>query len=91
MTGKEQGTFEILLVWTDRTLSVGPGQTALDVLIEAGLPIEPGCRTGGCGECVTAYVEGDIVHKDACLQSSERERWFCPCVSRATTRIVIAA
>ena len=55
------------------------------------LTVEPGCRTGGCGECVTEYVEGDVIHKDACLQITERDRYFCPCVSRAKTRIVIAA
>ncbi len=85
------GSFEIFLAWSERTLVVGPEQSALDAMIEAGLPIEPGCRTGGCGECVTEYIEGDVVHKDACLQLTERERYFCPCVSRAETRIVIAA
>lgn len=84
------GGFEIFLVWTETTLIVGPEETALDVMLRAGLPVEPGCRTGGCGECVTEYVEGDIIHKDACLQLIERDRYFCPCVSRARTRIVIA-
>jgi hypothetical protein len=46
------------------------------------VPVEPGCQTGGCGMCVTAYVEGDIIHKDTCLSVSDRERYFCPCVSR---------
>lgn len=85
------GSFEIFLVWTEKTLIVGPEETALDVMLRAGLPVEPGCRTGGCGECVTEYVEGDIDHKDACLQLADRRHYFCPCVSRARTRIVIAA
>lgn len=75
--------FEIWLVWSDRRLSVPAEKSALDVLLEAGIPIEPGCRTGGCGECATTYVEGDIVHKDSCLTEADRERLFCPCVSRA--------
>lgn len=87
----DNDSFEIFLAWTEKTLFVGPGKSALDVMLEAGLPIEAGCRTGGCGECVTEYVEGDLVHKDACLQITERKRYFCPCVSRAKTRIVIAA
>ena len=45
---------------------------------------------GGCGMCATAYVEGDIIHKDGCLNASDRERYFCPCVSRARTRVVLA-
>lgn len=83
--------FEIYLVWSDRILRVQAGQTALQVLLEAGVAISPGCLTGGCGECATAYVEGDIIHKDACLNAADRERLFCPCVSRARTRIVIPA
>jgi len=82
--------FEIYLAWADETLLVGTGQSALDVMVAAGLPVEPGCGTGGCGTCVTAYVEGDVVHKDGCLNAQERERYFCPCVSRARTRIVLA-
>ena len=83
-------TFEIYLAWSDTTLTVRPGQTALQALVDAGVAVEPGCQTGGCGMCVTAYVEGDIIHKDGCLSVFDRERYFCPCVSRARTRIVLA-
>lgn len=83
--------FEIYLVWSDVTLTVPENQTALAVLLAADYPIEPGCMTGSCGECLTEYVEGDIIHKDTCLNEADRQRHFCPCVSRAKTRIVIAA
>ncbi len=84
-------TFEIHLVWSERTLIVPPDKTALQVLLDAGVPIEPGCQLGGCGMCATAYVEGDLIHKDACLTAVDRARYFCPCVSRAQTRIVLLA
>ena len=84
------GSFEILLVWSDRVLPVAPDTTALAALLAAGIAVEPGCLTGGCGMCVTEYVEGDLIHKDTCLSASEREHFFCPCVTRASTRIVIA-
>lgn len=87
---RETGSFEILLAWSERILHVGPSQSALDVLLAAGVPVEPGCRTGGCGECATPFVEGDIVHKDYCLSIEDRRTIFCPCVSRARTRIVLA-
>ncbi|MDX2155430.1 MAG: 2Fe-2S iron-sulfur cluster binding domain-containing protein [Hyphomicrobiaceae bacterium] len=83
-------SFEILLAWSDRTLIVGTSETALDVLVAAGIPVEPGCQTGGCGMCATEYVEGDIEHRDACLTAADRARYFCPCVSRARTRVVLA-
>ncbi len=82
--------FEIYLAWSDVTLTAGPGESALQVLLQAGIPIEPGCQTGGCGACVTEYVEGDVIHKDACLSETDRAHRFCPCVSRARTRIVLA-
>lgn len=82
--------FEIYLVWSERTLLVRPGESALAVLLAAGVPIEPGCQTGGCGACATEYVEGDVDHRDACLTPQDRLRMFCPCVSRAATRIVLA-
>lgn len=85
------GAFEIYLAWSDRTLVVGAHESALEVLIREGVPVEPGCQTGGCGTCVTAFVEGDVIHKDACLAAGDRASLFCPCVSRAATRIVIAA
>jgi ferredoxin len=90
MSARQNGAFEIYLSWSDVTLNVAPDKSALQVLLEAGLPIEPGCQTGGCGACATEYVEGDVVHKDACLSASDREHTFCPCVSRATSRIVLA-
>ena len=88
--GARAGSFEIYLAWTDVTLTVGPTQSALQVLIDAGLPVEPGCQTGGCGTCAMDYVEGDVIHKDSCLTEADRQRSFCPCVSRAKTRIVLA-
>ena len=82
--------FEIYIAWSDKTLLVRPDQSALDVLLADGQPIEPGCMVGNCGECITPYVEGDVVHKDTCLNAVERTRYFCPCVSRAATRVVLA-
>jgi len=81
--------FEIWLVWSDKRLNVAPVQTALEVLEAAGVPVEPGCKSGGCGECATPYVEGALIHKDACLNAGERNKMFCPCVSRAKGTLVL--
>lgn len=87
---KAATAFEIYLAWSDRTLTVAPGQSALQVLLASDIPIEPGCLTGACGECAIEYVEGDVIHKDSCLGEHERKHTFCPCVSRAHSRIVLA-
>jgi ferredoxin len=84
------GSFEIYLAWSDRRLTVAPQITALQALQAAGIPVEPGCQVGGCGLCAMPYVEGDIIHKDACLSVDQRARYFCPCVSRAASQIVLA-
>lgn len=84
------GSFEIYLAWSDRRLSVAPQTTALQALQAAGIAVEPGCQVGSCGLCVVPYVEGDVIHKDSCLNAQERTQLFCPCVSRAASRIVLA-
>ena len=38
------GSFEIYLAWSDQVLKVGADQSALEVLLQAGVPIEPGCQ-----------------------------------------------
>ena len=84
------GSFELYLAWSEQMLTVAANETALEVLVRAGAPVEPGCQTGGCGMCATEYVEGDVIHKDGCLTAVDRQTHFCPCVSRAQTRIVLA-
>jgi ferredoxin len=84
------GSFEIYLAWSDRRLIVAAQTTALQALQAAGIAVEPGCQIGGCGLCAIAYVEGDVIHKDTCLNAEERVRYFCPCVSRAASQIVLA-
>jgi vanillate monooxygenase ferredoxin subunit len=86
----QNAAFDIYLACSERRLSVDADTTALTVLVAAGVFVEPGCKTGGCGSCVLAYVEGDLIHKDFCLSAVERARYFCPCVSRAGRRIVLA-
>ncbi len=80
---------EIWLVWSDRKIEVPAGTSILDALLAAGVPVEPGCRVGSCGECVMDYVEGDIVHKDSCLSAQDRSHRFCPCVSLARGTLVL--
>jgi len=87
----ERAAFEIYLAWSEKTLVVQPDQSVLQVLLDAGFPVTPGCQTGACGECATDYVDGDVIHKDSCLSAADRAHTFCPCVSRARSRIVIAA
>ncbi len=81
--------FDIWLVWSDRHLHVPEGKSALEVLQQAGVPIDVGCTHGECGTCATEYVEGDVIHNDTCLSAADREHEFCPCISRARGKLVL--
>jgi vanillate O-demethylase ferredoxin subunit len=83
------GAFDIWLIWSDRILHVPEGVSALQVLRDAGVPVDLGCEHGSCGTCALNFVEGDVIHRDSCLSESAREREFCPCVSRALSRVVL--
>jgi len=67
-----------------RTLTVNPGETILDKVIEAGIPAPSSCRGGTCGTCETFIVEGVADHRDAVLSAAEREEneVMMICVSR---------
>ncbi|WP_409015643.1 2Fe-2S iron-sulfur cluster-binding protein [Caballeronia sp. LZ001] len=54
------------------SLLVGPGQTILDAMLEAGLDPLYDCRRGECGICQTTVVEGRVEHRDYCLSEEEK-------------------
>ena len=72
------GAFEIYLAWSDKCVRVEPDTTALAALLAAGVAVETGCQTGGCGSCVLAFVEGDLIHKDTCLVRGGTRALFLP-------------
>lgn len=77
--------FELRLASSGRVIQVGPGQTALDALLAAGLAVSHSCREGVCGSCLVGVIEGRPEHRDHCLSEAERARnkVFAPCCSRA--------
>ncbi|MGW0084720.1 PDR/VanB family oxidoreductase [Streptomyces sp. NPDC003393] len=85
-------TFEVVCRRSGAHASVGPDQSILDVLREAGLPVAYSCQDGICGTCETAVVEGDIEHRDSVLSDAERRAGdtMLICVSRCRSpRLVL--
>jgi len=78
---------EVRLARAGKSLTVRPGQTILDALIEAGADPLYECRAGTCGTCATKVLEGVPDHRDSALSAAERTRagLMCTCVSRALT------
>lgn len=67
-----QGGFKVVLAKSGQELTVAPGKTILDTLIDAGLDIPYSCTEGVCGSCETRVLEGIPDHRDSIL--TERER-----------------
>ena len=74
--------FEVDLTLTQRRLEVPAHQTLLDVLREAGVPVDASCEGGICRTCVVDVVEGEAIHRDRCLSEQERQNALTVCVSR---------
>jgi ferredoxin-NADP reductase len=70
---------------SDKAVTVAPGQSILDALLDAGLEVEHSCQEGVCGSCEMGVLEGAIEHRDHVLSPRERAagRTMMVCVSRA--------
>ncbi|GAB3077861.1 2Fe-2S iron-sulfur cluster-binding protein [Nocardioides zeae] len=64
--------FEVELARTGTTLEVGPDESVLEALEDAGIAVESSCREGTCGTCETAVRGGVPEHRDAILTPEER-------------------
>jgi ferredoxin-NADP reductase len=79
------GAFEVQIDSTGDVLEVGPEQSVLGVLREAGLEVDASCEEGTCGTCETRVIEGAVDHRDFVLTEEERATasTMMVCVSRA--------
>lgn len=77
--------FDLVLASSKRTLTVGPGESALAVLQRAGIAVPTSCEQGVCGTCATKVLKGIPDHRDMYLTDEERasDEVFLPCCSRA--------
>lgn len=82
---------EVELAYSGSTLTVGPAQTVIDAVLEAGVWAPYDCRRGECGMCVTQVLEGEPDHRDVVLTEAERAQSMCICVSRAKGEKLVLA
>jgi len=84
VTVESDHPFEVELSLTGKTITVHPGESILDKVVEAGVPAPSSCRGGTCGTCETFVLEGEPDHRDAVLNAKEREESevMMICVSR---------
>ncbi|MFD9210884.1 PDR/VanB family oxidoreductase [Streptomyces sioyaensis] len=85
-------TFEVELASTGQVLAVPADGSILSTLEEAGVPLLSSCRTGACGTCAIAVIEGQPDHRDSILTAEEKasNTYVITCVSRAKSpRLVL--
>lgn len=90
-SGSSDGAFEVQLVQSGKCLRVPADRTLLEVLEDAGYPIDNSCRAGICGTCELAVTDGIPEHNDDVLSDAEREsnQVILPCVSRSKTAVLV--
>lgn len=78
--------FTIELARSGRQLRVEVGESIVDILEGARLPVDTVCRQGVCGTCRCRVISGEIEHRDSVLTAAERENGnqILLCVSRGT-------
>lgn len=77
--------FEVVLARAGRTLTVPPDRSVLQVVTEAGVPVDFSCQEGTCGTCETDVLDGTPDHRDSLLSEDERAAGdtMLICVSRS--------
>lgn len=88
----EDKTVEVVCAASGKALTVPPGRSILTAAEDAGIQVPASCRSGLCGSCETAVLEGVPDHRDEILSDTDRaagDRMFV-CVSRSLTpRLVL--
>ncbi|RZS86369.1 PDR/VanB family oxidoreductase [Pigmentiphaga kullae] len=83
VTAAQEGSYQVELAKSGKTIDVPACMALLDALLEAGIDADYSCREGVCGACETAVLEGTPDHRDSVLTEREREsnKTMMVCVS----------
>lgn len=85
----EVGGFDVQLHRSGRTIAVPPGETILDVLLDAGVNVSFSCTEGICGTCETKVLDGIPDHCDSFLSDEEAENSkIMICCSRSKSPVL---
>ncbi len=85
--------FSVALAKAGITAEVGPHQSLLEAIEEAGVDAPYLCRGGACGQCVTTVLsfDGELIHNDHYLTDEEKASGtkIMTCVSRLNGRELV--
>jgi ferredoxin len=68
----QNGGFDVHLHRSGRIITVQPGDSILDALLDAGLDVSFSCIEGVCGTCETKVIDGIPDHRDSFLTDEEK-------------------
>lgn len=67
-----EGGYTVVLNRTGKRLTVEPGKTILETLLDENVPVDYACSNGICGTCLTSVISGVPDHRDDFLSEEER-------------------
>lgn len=67
------GGFVVVLNQSGTEITVQPGQTILQALVDHGVNIAYSCEEGICGACETPVIDGTPDHRDMVLTDAEKQ------------------
>jgi vanillate O-demethylase ferredoxin subunit len=67
-----EGGYDVILKRSGERLTVVPGKTILDTLLDHSIDVPYACTAGVCGTCRTAVLEGEPDHRDDFLSDEEK-------------------
>lgn len=85
------GGFDIVLARRGKRLTVAPGRSILDTLLDHAIDVPYACTAGVCGTCRTAVLDGEPDHRDAYLSPEEKRLndSIMICCSRARSPVLV--
>ncbi|MEM7720015.1 MAG: 2Fe-2S iron-sulfur cluster-binding protein [Pseudomonadota bacterium] len=86
MPDYENHAFQVKLSRSGQVFDVPADQSATDILMAKGIPIDIKCSDGLCGVCKCGLVAGDVEHRDFVLSAKQRETEIILCQSRARNK-----
>jgi len=81
--------FDVELRRSQKTLTVRPGESIVDVLRRNGVEVDTSCCEGYCGTCMTRYLAGEPLHRDTVLDDEDRQEFVMICCSRARSPTLV--
>jgi vanillate O-demethylase ferredoxin subunit len=87
---RQGDAFEVEIASSGDILAVPSDRSLLEVLRDAGHPVDAACEYGVCATCVVEVERGEPIHRDTCLTPEARVTRMTSCVSRGRGRLRLA-